>query len=222
MVEEQATGQVKEVAPDVEEQQTDPVQVSANNTANMDAVSGNPASATGQVEGQTILGADVQLNPDTPSKVPDLPEKYELNIPDGMELKPEQQAAFEAQARELGLDAEKAQKLLDMAHGNQQAARQMQAAQIKKWAEEAQADPEIGGEYFNANVATANFALKTYDPDGAIARMLKETGYGNNPAVVRFFYRIGKAMGGDNVPKGDKGESAQRPLEDRLYPNWKV
>ena len=48
--------------------------------------------------------------------------------------------------------------------------------------------------------------------------MLKETGYGNNPDVLRIFARVGRALGEDQLI-GKGGGAENKPLEDRMYPN---
>lgn len=183
----------------------------------------NPATqetTNGSESGAASQGILLGSNAEQPQNAP---ASYDLTIPEGMRFQPGQMQAFEAQARELGLSGEQAQKLLDAAHANQSAVAQQQAAQIRQWAEESKNDPEIGGARFAENVGIANAALKRFDQDGRITRILNETGYGNHPDVVRIFARIGRSIAEDRAPAGAAGAQApELPLSDRLYPNWNV
>jgi hypothetical protein len=76
----------------------------------------------------------------------------------------------------------------------------MAAAQLEKWGEAA--------EY---NLGLAKHALKTVDKEGELSRVLKETGYGNHPVVLRFLYNLGNQLkeggflrGSINKPTGKK------------------
>lgn len=202
----------------------------------MEAATGTDSGAT-EESSPRLLGAEpaageqpqAEARPDAKS-VPDpnvpekaLPEKYDLAVPDGMRLQPGQMQAFETQARELGLTGEQAQKLLETAHSNQAEAAKRHASQVERWAEECRDDPEIGGTRFDENIGIANAALKRFDPDGRITKILNETGYGNHPDVVRLFSRIGRGIAEDAAPSGSGGTQApELSLPDRLYRHWEI
>lgn len=70
---------------------------------------------------------------------------------------------------------------------------------------------EEWGEKKDYNLALVRRALSQNDPDGSLGRMLNETGYGNHPAVLDFFLKIGNSMkeggfikGAVNRPEGKK------------------
>lgn len=160
--------------------------------------------------------------PDTGDAGARAPEKYDLQAPDDTTWTPEQLGAFEVQARDLGLTGTQAQKLLEAAHANQRAALDAHAAQVDRWAEEVRMDKEMGGPHFEGTVMKARAALKEFDgEDKKLAAILTETGYGNHPEVVRFFARLHGKMGGDTFIAG-KEAAAEKPLEERMYSNWKV
>lgn len=83
------------------------------------------------------------------------------------------------------------------------------------------ADKDFGGERFEYNVNLANRALMKFaDPE--LLTLLKNTGLGNHPAVVKTFFRIGKANAEDSVAgtaasPTKKGESMKDVLA-RHYP----
>ena len=124
------------------------------------------------------------------------------------------EAAFLSKiAQESGADAAAASKLVQdlTLYGQVKHEQQVQA-----WEEASRADPEFGGEKLQENLAIANRALEAYDPQGEIRAMLAETGYGNHPALVRFFLAIGRDLSPDRMVGGghNSGGDARN-----LFPN---
>ena len=66
-------------------------------------------------------------------------------------------------------------------------------AQVTEWASETRADPELS-KGFDRNIAMAESALKKFGDDTLIT-MLRTTGLGNHPAVIKFCWKVGKALG---------------------------
>lgn len=155
-------------------------------------------------------------------KADKVPEKYEFKAPvEGQELDAEMTAALEPVARELGLNNEQAQKLVDI-YGKEILpkieARQQEnwAKQTEAWANEVKTDKEIGGDAFVANVGLAQKALDTFAPAG-LREYLETTGLGNHPDLVRCFVKVGKAMSEDSMVMPNTG--GQRSQADILYGN---
>ena len=118
------------------------------------------------------------------------------------------------------LSEEQAKAVMSYMQGNYSTAvaaqQEAMQAQAKTWIGEFQADKDFGGDKFDASVADAQRALATFDQSGTVSKMLAETGYGNNPDVLRIFARVGRALGEDKlIGNGSGGESV--PLEDRLF-----
>ncbi|WHZ42194.1 peptidase [Rahnella bonaserana] len=155
-------------------------------------------------------------------KADKVPEKYEFKSPvEGQELDAEMAAALDPVARELGLNNEQAQKLVDI-YGKdilpKIEARQQEnwAKQTEAWANEVKTDKEIGGDAFVANVGLAQKALDTFAPAG-LREYLETTGLGNHPDLVRCFVKVGKAMSEDSMVMPNTG--GQRSQADILYGN---
>lgn len=155
-------------------------------------------------------------------KADKVPEKYEFKSPvEGQELDAEMTAALEPVARELGLNNEQAQKLVDI-YGKdilpKIEARQQEnwAKQTEAWANEVKTDKEIGGDAFVANLGLAQKALDTFAPAG-LREYLETTGLGNHPDLVRCFVKVGKAMSEDSMIMPNTG--GQRSAADVLYGN---
>lgn len=148
-----------------------------------------------------------------------------LKVPDDSFLKPSEVEQIKSYAKEKGLTNDQAQELLNQRHDAIQEFvkdRQAENAQVQaQWLEQVKSDPEIGGEAFGQNVEIAKRALdKWASPE--IRQYLEETQLGNNPNVVKFFVRIGKAMANDTlvVPGAQSGASG-KTAEERMYPNHK-
>jgi len=92
--------------------------------------------------------------------------------------------------------------------------------QVQDWEAASRADPEFGGEKLQENLAIANRALEAYDPQGEIRAMLAETGYGNHPALVRFFLAIGRDLSPDRMVGSGRGVNNPNGVDlDAFYPN---
>lgn len=92
--------------------------------------------------------------------------------------------------------------------------------QVERWRQEAADDPQLGGERLAATVARAQLALDRFDTDKSIGRLLEESGYGNHPAVLRFFSRLADSLLEDDLP-GSEGGGGLPPLEERMYAGWR-
>lgn len=168
------------------------------------------------------------LNPDGTAKAnPDAkaPEKYELKTPDGITADAEIVAKFEDIAKGLDLSQEDAQKLYDLGPAliktiQAKQTEAMVAAQTA-WTAASKADKEFGGEALDANLGTAKKALDQFGTP-ELKTLLKESGLGNHPELIRAFVRVGKAMSEDGVVTGRQAAQSSTSLEDRLYGGTKV
>ena len=88
----------------------------------------------------------------------------------------------------------------------QQQATQWQE-QITGWAEQTRNDKELGGANLPQTLGVARQALQQFaSPE--LNQLLKDSGIGNHPEMVRFAYKIGKAISNDAVVTG--GVSTQK------------
>lgn len=143
------------------------------------------------------------------------PEAYEPFDVEGQQFTEAQLEGFAATAKELGLSQENAQKMLAAMVPT---ARQYLVDDLKakshEWASLSEKDPEIGGANFKANVGVANQALKQFATPEFTA-LLRGSGLGAHPEVVRVFYRIGKVMQQDH---GVTGSASAPAGARRRYP----
>ncbi len=154
------------------------------------------------------------------------PEAYTpFTMPEGIEADADLMTGFAATAKELGLSQEQAQKLVDLqvksAQGQDTSRRESIEQAITKqseaWVNELKADPELGGEKFNATVATAAKAMQSFGTP-ELRALLNESGLGNNPELVKLFHRIGASISEDSmVLPGNKAASGRPKPEDIFY-----
>ncbi len=152
------------------------------------------------------------------------PEQYEFKAPEGREYDPGVLQAYSEVAKELNLPQEAAQKMIDKIAPLIEARQVEQIQSVKNdWAEAAKVDQEFGGEKLNENLAVAKKALDKFGSP-QLRTLLEESGLGNNPEVIRFMYRAGKAISEDTFVGGSKGNQKSGPknfndLASALYSN---
>jgi len=186
-------------------------QHSNGSQATADALYGDQQQAP---EGQNQQASE-QANTDNPEgnkdgetqadKPQGAPEKYEFKAPEGKEFDAEIIGNFSEIAKELNLTQDAAQKLVE-AMGPKIAERQL--AQVEairnEWAQQSQMDKEFGGDKLNENMAVAKKALDSFGTP-ELRTMLVQSGLGNNPEVIRFMYRAGKAISEDTFVGNSPG-----------------
>jgi len=140
-------------------------------------------------------------------------ESYaEFSLPEGLRIDEAAFGEFSPLAKEFGLTQEQAQKLVDVAAGlvdrTTKTAEGVHAETIKKWADDSRNDAEVGGKDFDANLGIALAAIDKFGDD-ELKQILDASGFGNHPAVVRLFYRVGKAASNDTFVSGSATQKKQ-------------
>lgn len=220
---------------------------------NADASKGAAASGTGTTDGAAkVAGTDAGATGGDPAKVAadkaaadaaaaeaakaktGAPEKYEaFKLPDGVKLNDATVADLQATAKDLGLTQDQAQKLVDRelkVRGDVTAAAQAEfKSTIGKWADEARADKDIGGDKLPATLASAKRGLEAVAANAKLPDlkpMLDATGFGNHPTVIKLFQYVdsltandGKFVPGGKAPAAQNTEAAQAA---RMYPTMKT
>ena len=52
-----------------------------------------------------------------------------------------------------------------------------------------------------------------------LAKALEETGTGNHPEFIRFFKRVGDAIGEDGMSFGGASKPGEKSLAERMFPD---
>lgn len=149
-----------------------------------------------------------------------VPEKYELSMPDGVELDGELLEAMTPVLKDLYITNDQAQALIaPFAKIMQDRA----TAQAKQWGETvdgwAEAARTEHGEKYAVVSAQAQRVINAFG-DADLKKYLNESGAGNHPALVRFAAKVGAAIGED-VPDPSNAEGSGKPADPAsiLYPN---
>lgn len=206
-------------------QVADQQQAATTQTEGQQAAAGDQATQQQQqvtdgqnTQGQQAEGAKTEGDQGNTEQKPGAPEKYEFVAPEGLKFDEAVVGAFSEVAKELNLPQDAAQKVLDKMAPVMAArqAEQMEAARTE-WAGSSKADKEFGGDKLEENLGIAKKARDAFaTPE--LRTLLDETGLGNHPEVIRFFYRAGKAISEDKVV-GGKATPASASDARSLYPN---
>jgi hypothetical protein len=144
---------------------------------------------------------------------------YSFTLPEGYTADEELAGELKALAKENKLSPEAAQKVADL--GVKMQMKQAEAWQKTQdaWVEEVKADKEIGGEKLDANIALGKRALETFGGQD-LKDLLESTGFGNNPAIIRAFVKIGKAISDDSlvIANGSAG-IGPKDMAKTMFPN---
>lgn len=151
------------------------------------------------------------------------PEK--ITFPEGFEKDEALFGEFTNVAKEHGLTGPAAQKLLDLAVKQAQAANQkLEAAwnkQQEAWQTEIKADKEIGGDKLEGMLQTfSKVANDSELSDPKFREALHMTGAGNHPAIVRTLARWAKALSEGGPVQGTPAAERRTPstLGEAFYP----
>jgi len=184
-------------------------QVAGSSTPVQDAV--EPTSAESQ--DTTALTAPETQATEAQAVEPQIPESYEFQMPEGVEIDQDAVQEFSGLAKELKLDQANAQKVADIAVKMMAKQTEQHQNLVTSWTEQTKADKEFGGDRLNENLAVAKKALDAFGTP-ELRDVLNMTGLGNHPEVIRAFYRAGKAISEDRFisgsPKGAEVDPARR------------
>lgn len=153
---------------------------------------------------------------ETKVETPEVPESYDLKMPEGVELDKAAADEFTAIAKELKLSAEGAQKLADVGAKMAQRQAEAHANLVESWVEQVKTDKEIGGDKLNENLAVARKAVDAFGTP-ELKDFLNATGLGNHPALIKAFYKAGKAISEDAFVKGTT-KGPETDMAKKMYP----
>ena len=138
-------------------------------------------------------------------------EYTDFTVPEGVELDTEVLDELKALGVDKKLSQEEAQSLVDLGVKLQQKNAQAFADAVvsarAEWRNAAIADPEFGGKDLSANMPIAVGARDKFGTP-ELKTLLDESGLGDHPEVIRFFYRVGKATGEHDFVKSGSGVTA--------------
>ena len=172
--------------------------------------------------GKTLITGGEVEKPPAEEPAPDAPKAVELKLADGSLLSADAGTGIVDLAKEHGLSQEAAQAVYDQTNTAVGAYHEQLLAehdeQTKAWGVEASQDPEIGGDGFKENIARINELYKRFAPEG-LTEALDESGYGNNPKVLKFLHRIAKGSAPDKHVRGGAPVESEKTVAEKLFPN---
>lgn len=152
-----------------------------------------------------------------------VPERYDLNLPEGSLLQTADVDRVKAEAKTLGLTQAEAQEYLDTQSKAVSTYHEAQVKQVdeihRSWAKEAEADKEIGGDALKVNVEMGKRVIDRFDPTGKFKRILNASGLGNHVDTIRIFSAIGKAMTEDQLVHQGTHTTKPKSMEETFYPS---
>lgn len=175
-----------------------------------------PAKETPAEAEKSLLG-DVK-GEQKPEKV--IPEKYEFKLPEGRSLDETLMNEATPILKQLGASQEDAQALAGLLVKQQIAQEANYQKIIDGWRE--QSVKELGSNPDEQLAYAAKFYQKFAGEDEAeVRQILKDTGLGNHPKIVKMFIKAGKHFSNDSFVTGTN----QKPITDqaakvqKLFPN---
>ena len=155
---------------------------------------------------------------------PEVPERYELTMPEGWTLDEEGLAELTPIMRELKASNEQVQAVADLYIRRMSAAREKQIAAeretVENWREEIRNDPEIGGAKYEENLASVKKMLVKYGSED-FYNYLDDSSLGNYPPFVKVMVKIAKELEDDKfIPGGgafsdDPASAAAKMIFDK-------
>lgn len=158
------------------------------------------------------------------ASAPEVPERYELTMPEGWTLDEEGLAELTPIMHELKASNEQVQAVADLYIRRMSAAREKQIAAeretVENWREEVRNDPEIGGAKYEENLASVKKMLVKYGSED-FYNYLDDSSLGNYPPFVKVMVKIAKELEDDKfIPGGgafsdDPASAAAKMIFDK-------
>jgi hypothetical protein len=150
------------------------------------------------------------------------PDTYaDFVMPEGTELNETALAEASPLFKELGLNQEQAQKVIDLYAKQVQAGSQTQVENFNQlmsdWKTSSKNDGEFGGDKFEESVKIAQSAISKYGTP-ELKQLLEEHGVGNHPEVIRFMVRVGQTLNEDVPGVTGAQSSEESDRVSRMYP----
>ena len=188
-----------------------------------DPVIADDAAVDNQTTDQPDVTTDDQTTVNEPEeKADEVPENYsDFDMPEGIEVDSDLLGEAVPLFKELKLNQEQAQKLVDLQAKSVQKFTECQTSQFNEtiagWEKGIKADKEIGGDNFDKNLAIAKEAVDKFGTP-ELTKFLADSGAGSHPEIVRMFVKIGNLTKEDNPGSGSP-TAQSTDIVKRLYPN---
>jgi len=201
----------------------EPVAATTATPADDKSVVAEAAAAT-EKEESTMLGEEAKEEKSSIAEVV-VPEKYEFKVPEGMEVDAKLVETITPIFKDLKLNQEQAQKLVDAYAPyvkNQIEAQQQKAIGeyktiVNEWKTATQKD--LGADADKKLAVAAKAINKFGTPE--LRELLNETGVGNHKALVNFMINVGTLISEDSFAEPHKASTSGADDLSILYPTMK-
>ena len=176
--------------------------------------SGDGAGNSDEGQGEGDAGGEgTQTPPDTYA---------DFNMPEGVQLDESTLAEVNPLFKELELNQDQAQKVVDFYANKIQAGSQKQVEDFNQlmsdWREQSKNDSEFGGDKYDENVKIAQSAITKFGTP-ELKQLLNDHGVGNHPEMVRFMVNVGRTLPED-IPGGNgNAPSVAKDRVTQMYGN---
>ena len=109
----------------------------------------------------------------------------------------------------------------DQANGVLNAHQSMKQAEMSAIREAGKAHIKNWGDRADYNMNLAKRAMKQHDTDGTLTKLLKESGFGNHPAVLDHFYTLGLALQEGGFLKSELKAPGEKTRAQKMFPEMK-
>ena len=147
----------------------------------------------------------------------------DFDLPRGVDVDYDTLDQFKSLARELQLEKQQAQRLVDFYTKQIQSLASQWDSQHEgrksEWMKQCRGDRELAGNgNFDRNLEVAKKAVDRFGGQ-RLAEALGATGAGNHPEIIRCFYRIGKALSEDGFV-APIGKRQKKSYGETFYPDF--
>lgn len=149
-------------------------------------------------------------------QAPVIPEKYEFNLPEGLQLTPEIESQFTEIAKATGMTQEQANGLIKLHSDLMLDVMQQATKQKNAW----EAECKKAGLTSPEKLQLAKNIVNTFDNTGEVMRVLVESGAAYHPAVLGMLQEMGSLLQEDSAPDSKPAPQA-KSAADLLFGNSK-
>lgn len=173
----------------------------ANNAVNENNAVGNEGVKDNSLIGNANEGTKGQTGDNTGNE----PVAYEFKLPEGFTVPEGSIEKLSELLNKSKVAKEDAQGIVDFYLGLQGAETQKVEAELKAYQDslvaQVKADPEIGGAKLTESLALAKKAVVKFGGEDLL-QYLDDTKLGNDPRIIKAFYKVGKAISEGSFVEG--------------------
>ena len=191
----------------------------SNNTTAAVETTPQTAEAPQETPAEASIGETLtapQAAEQTPAEAPVVPEKYEFNLPEGLQLTPEIESQFTEIAKATGMTQEQANGLIKLHSDLMLDVMQQATKQKTAWENEC----KKAGLTSPEKLQLAKNIVNTFDNTGEVMRVLVESGAAYHPAVLGMLQEMGSLLQEDSAPDSKPAPQA-KSAADLLFGNSK-